>query len=99
MSVPPADRAFLVPPDPGRAGSLDELIEALRSLKIWAGEPSYETIKDRVNTAWPAEGKPQTELTGKTTVADCFRTGRRRVNTDLVLAVAAALHPDLGYVT
>jgi tetratricopeptide (TPR) repeat protein len=99
MSVPPADRAFLVPPDPGRAGSLDELIEALRSLKVWAGDPSYETLKDRVNAAWLAEGRPQAELTGKTTVVDCFRTGRRRVNTDLVLAVAAALHPDVGYVT
>jgi tetratricopeptide (TPR) repeat protein len=99
MVVPRADRAFVVPPDPGRAGSLDELIDELRSLKTWAGEPSYETIKDRVNTAWLAEGRPPTELTGKTTVADCFRTGRRRVNADLVIAVAAALHPDAGYVT
>jgi hypothetical protein len=93
MVVPRAERAFLVPPDPGRAGSLDELIEALQSLKVWAGGPSYETIKDRVNTAWQAEGRPRTELTGKTTVVDCFRTGRRRVNADLVIAVVAALHP------
>ncbi|MEV6446409.1 tetratricopeptide repeat protein [Amycolatopsis sp. NPDC051716] len=99
MVVPRADRAFVVPPDPGRAGSLDELIDVLRSLKTWAGEPSYETIKDRVNTAWLANGRPPAELTGKTTVADCFRTGRRRVNADLVIAVAAALHPDAGYVT
>lgn len=99
MAVPRSDHAFLVQPDPGRAGSLGELIDALRSLKVWAGEPSYETIKDRVNTAWLAEGRPRAELTGKTTVADCFRAGRRRVNADLVLAVVAALHPDAGYVT
>jgi hypothetical protein len=31
-------------------------------------------------------------------VVDGFRAGRRRLNTDLVLAVVAALHPDEGYV-
>jgi len=41
------------------------LVEALRSLKAWAGDPSCETLKDRVNT-------------------------------DLMLAVVAALHPDVG---
>jgi len=30
---------------------------------------------------------------------DCFKTGRRRVNTDLFIAVVRALHPDAGYVT
>jgi hypothetical protein len=38
------------------------------------------------------------ELVGKTTVVSCFRLGRRRVNADLVVAVVAALHPDVGYV-
>ena len=33
---------------------------------------------------------------GKTTVVDCFRPGRRRLNTDLVIAVVQALHPDVG---
>ena len=32
-------------------------------------------------------------------MVDCFRPGRRRLNTDLVVAVVAALHPDVGYVT
>ncbi|WP_410813429.1 ATP-binding protein [Micromonospora sp. 067-2] len=99
MSVPPPERAFVVPPDPGRVGTLDELVEELRLLKVWAGDPSYDAIKSRVNAAWTAAGRPAGELTRKTTVADCFRTGRRRLNTDLVIAVVRALHPDEGYVT
>src|SRR6266508_1964039 len=85
-------------PDPGQARTLDELIERLRSLKIWAGDPSYEVIKNQINAAWTDAGRPAGELTKKTTVVDCFRTGRRRVNVDLVIAVVRALHPDAGYV-
>lgn len=99
MTVPQHDRVYAAPPDPGCLGTLDELAAGLRSLKTWAGDPSFDTIKDRVNTAWKAAGRPESELTGKTTVADCFRSGRRRVNTDLVTTVVAALHPDAGYVT
>src|SRR6266545_2452588 len=85
-------------PDPGQARTLDELIERLRSLKIWAGDPSYEVIKNQINAAWTDAGRPAGELTKKTTVVDCFGTGRRRVNVDLVIAVVRALHPDAGYV-
>jgi len=85
-------------PDPGQATTLDGLVERLRLLKVWAGDPSYETIKDRVNVAWAAEGRPASELAGKTTVVDCFRLGRRRLNNELVVAVVQALHPDAGYV-
>ena len=31
-------------------------------------------------------------------MVDCFRTGRRRLNLDLVVAVVQALHPDARYV-
>ncbi|MDT4987059.1 MAG: hypothetical protein QOI74_1153, partial [Micromonosporaceae bacterium] len=89
---------FIGLPDPGGAGTLDELVEGLRLLKAWAGGPSYDTITGRVNTAWRAAGRPGGELAKKTTVVDCFRTGRRRLSTDLVMAVVAALHPDAGYV-
>jgi tetratricopeptide (TPR) repeat protein len=85
-------------PDPGPATTLDELVERLRLLKVWAGDPSYEWIKDRVNAAWTAAGRPRGELVGKTTVVDCFRAGRRRLNPELVVAVVRALHPDGGYV-
>jgi len=91
--------AFTALPDPGLANSFDDLVERLRRLKVWAGDPSYETIKDRVNKAWTAAGRPAGELTRRSTVAYCFRPGRRRLDTDLVLAVVQALHPDTGYVT
>jgi tetratricopeptide (TPR) repeat protein len=91
--------AFVALPDPGPAGTLDDLIERLRLLKVWAGDPSYEWIKDRVNGAWSAAGRPADELVGTTTVKDCFRPGRRRLNTDLVIAAVQALHPDIAYVT
>jgi tetratricopeptide (TPR) repeat protein len=89
---------FTVLPDPGPATTLDGLVERLRLLKVWAGDPSYETIKESVNAAWAAAGRPASELAGKTTVVDCFRLGRRRLNTELVVAVVRTLHPDAGYV-
>ncbi len=79
------------PPDPGGGRSLDELAAALRSLKVWAGDPSYDTITKRVNA--------RHTQTGRGTVVDCFRDGRRRINADLVVAVAASLHDDPAYLT
>lgn len=99
LSSPQPAGAFQMPPDPGQAGTLDDLVERLRLLKVWAGAPSYEWIKERVNAAWTEAGRPACDLVGKTTVVDCFRPGRRRLNTDLVVAVVQALHPDVGYVT
>jgi len=98
MALSRSDLAFVAPPDPGRAGSLDEVVEALRLLKVWAGDLSYEAIKDRVNAQWRAAGLPGGEQAKRATVADCFRPGRRRLNTDLVIAVVQSLHPDVGYV-
>jgi tetratricopeptide (TPR) repeat protein len=93
------DQAFAAIPDPGRARTLGDLSEGLRSLKVWAGDPSYEWITGRINKAWAAAGRPASELTKKPTVVDCFKPGRRRLNTDLVIAIVQALHPDAGYVT
>jgi len=97
--VDPPVETFAVLPDPGQASTLDGLVERLRLLKVWAGDPSYECIKDRINATWTEAGRPVGELARKTTVVDCFRSGRRRLNTDLVLAAVQALHPDIGYVT
>ncbi|MCY1140955.1 NB-ARC domain-containing protein [Actinoplanes sp. Pm04-4] len=83
---------FAVLPDPGLAHTLDEVAACLRLLKTWAGNPSYETITARVNTR-----RPPGEQVGKTTVVDCFRAGRRRLDPDLVVAVVEALHADAGY--
>jgi len=98
MTVSRSDRVFVVLPDPGRAGTLDEFTQQLRLLKVWAGDPSYGTVTDRINTAWKTAGRPDGEWARRATVADCFRPGRRRLNTDLVVAVVQALHPDQGYV-
>ncbi|EOD69394.1 NB-ARC domain-containing protein, partial [Amycolatopsis vancoresmycina] len=89
--------AFTEPPDPGRARTLAELIAQLRLLKAWAGGPSYAQIAERVNRLWTAAGRPAAERTARTTVADCFKVGRARPNTDLLLAVVEVLHPDPGY--
>jgi tetratricopeptide (TPR) repeat protein len=80
------------------AGTLDDLIEDLRKLKLWAGNPSYESIRKRVNAGWTAQGRSTSDLVAKNTVADCFRVGRRRLNTDLVIAVVQVLCGDPGYV-
>jgi tetratricopeptide (TPR) repeat protein len=84
---------FAVLPDPGRASTLDDFADSLRRLKAWAGNPSFETITARVNGR-----RAVTEQVGKTTVVDCFRAGRRRLDAELVAAVVEALHPDAGYV-
>jgi tetratricopeptide (TPR) repeat protein len=86
------------PPDPGPARSLDDLVLCLRALKLWAGDTSYETITRRINTRWQAAGRPADELARRGTVVDCFKTGRRRINGDLAIAVVEALHDEAGYV-
>ncbi|MBM7075401.1 tetratricopeptide repeat protein [Micromonospora humida] len=98
MTATRADGASALLPDPGRARTLDELTAALRSLKLWAGSPSYERITNQVNHAWRTAGRPVGEWTKRPTVVDCFKPGRRRLNADLVTAIVRALHPDEGYV-
>ena len=91
------DHVDATPPDPGRARTLDDLVDGLRRLKVWAGDPSYERITARVNATWTASGRPAADRARKTTVVDCFRHGRRRLNGDLVVAMVRALHPDVAY--
>ncbi|PRY32017.1 hypothetical protein [Pseudosporangium ferrugineum] len=85
------------PPDPGAVRSLDELVGCLRALKLWAGNPSYDAVTRRVNEHRRAARRPDAELARRGTVVDCFKTGRRRINSDLMLAVVRALHDDTGY--
>jgi tetratricopeptide (TPR) repeat protein len=91
--------AFTALPDPGTATGLDDLIDRLRLLKIWAGNPSNATITDRVNAAWAQAGRPPGDRVARNTVTDCFRSDRRRPNPDLIAAIVQALQPDEGYVT
>src|SRR5256885_1110726 len=87
---------FTALPDPGPAGTLDDLVERLRLLKVWAGDPSYEWITSRVNAAWTAAGRPAGELARKTTVAGCFRPRPRRVYTDPPGGSGPAPRPTSG---
>jgi hypothetical protein len=52
MGASNAVSAGTVPPDPGPARTVDDLVDRLRALKVWAGNPSYEAIKSRVNAVW-----------------------------------------------
>src|SRR5437868_1823742 len=94
MTEPRLDRELSAPPDPGSAGTLEELLDRLRLLKVWAGNPSYDAIKDRVNAAWTAQGRPSGELTGKSTVADCFRRGRQGLVARVLFVDLRGFHPD-----
>ncbi|MEV6286939.1 tetratricopeptide repeat protein [Kribbella sp. NPDC051770] len=78
-------------PDPDGVTDLDQLVEQLRALKVWGGNPSYDVIARRIAER---SGQPAR----KSTVADCFRLGRRRIDTELLLEIVQALHPDSGYV-
>ncbi|GAB2587311.1 ATP-binding protein [Kribbella endophytica] len=78
-------------PDPDGVIDLDELVGQLRLLKVWAGNPSYDGIAKQI-------GERRGQPARKSTVADCFRHGRRRMDAELLLDVVATLHPDSGYV-
>lgn len=79
-------------PVPVGAASIDDLTGVLRELRVWAGNPSYATLAQRVTQARLARGVPRSEaVPGRVTVYDCFREGRRRLDTDLVLDLVTAL--------
>ncbi|MGC4942981.1 ATP-binding protein [Kribbella sp. DT2] len=78
-------------PDPDGVTDLDDLVGQLRLLKVWAGSPSYDVIARQI-----AERRGQPAR--KSTVADCFRLGRRRMDAELLLDIVATLHADSGYV-
>ncbi|MFC5183887.1 tetratricopeptide repeat protein [Actinomadura harenae] len=73
-------------PDPGQAGDLAEFVALLGELRVYAGMPSYRMLAGRVGSLMrPAREVPVT------TVVDVFKTGRRRLDLDLVMAVVRAL--------
>ncbi|MEU5087843.1 hypothetical protein [Streptomyces sp. NPDC021356] len=79
-------------PDPGSPRTPDELADLLRALRGWAGNPSYAELARRIGVVRAARGVPASErMPGRVTVYDCFRTGRRRIDMDLVLDIVTAL--------
>ena len=87
-------------PDGTRPGiDWDPLIEQLQSLRRSAGEPSYAEIARRIGERRVADGaSPHAARIARTTVYDAFRTGRTRVNLDLVREIVEVLGADDGRV-
>lgn len=79
--------------DPGAARDLDDLARALVALRARAGEPSYAEIARRI--AGAGETRPAARRApGRITVYDCFRSGRKRIDVDLLVAIVGALGAD-----
>ncbi|MDX8032608.1 hypothetical protein SK803_20530 [Lentzea sp. BCCO 10_0856] len=76
---------------PGRPRTLDDYVAALRALKVDAGSPSITDITRRIHASWQKAGRPRSEWPARSTVGNCFQTGRRRPNFDLILAVVDVL--------
>ena len=73
----------------------DLLTTRLQALRAEVGEPSYAEIAHRVAERRLAAGRtPHEARVARTTVYDAFRTGRARINLDLVREIAAALGAD-----
>lgn len=77
----------------------DPLAERLRDLRARAGEPSYTVLAQQVMDRRIAAGMPaHSARIARTTVYDCFKTGRVRVNLGLVREIAAVLGAEDGEV-
>lgn len=88
----PAVTPSTQPPTPLGAATLDELTQRLRSLRAWAGQPSFAEIVDRVRHHRARRGaSPAVQRVSRTTVYDCFRSGRSRLDVDLLVDVVEAL--------
>lgn len=71
---------------------LDTIAADLRALRTAAGEPSYAHIGRLVAARRAARGVPDHERRiPRTTLYNCFRDGRRRIDVDAVTEIALAL--------
>lgn len=84
-------------PDPAQAVTLDDLVAKLRMLKAESRDMSYAAIARAVNARWRRAGRPDSELTTKSTVAGYFAFGRSRLDEELLVAIVSVLHPDPEY--
>lgn len=70
--------------------ALEAVAERLGALRRQVGSPSFAEIAARIGDLRTARGEPGA-APARSTVYDCFRTGRRRVDVALVADVLAAL--------
>lgn len=77
----------------------DPLAEQLRGLRARAGEPSYAVLAQQVMDRRLAAGVPaHSARVARTTVYDCFKAGRVRIDLGLVREIADVLGADDGQV-
>jgi tetratricopeptide (TPR) repeat protein len=82
------------PPSPEGVSTLDELAARLRDVRAWAGNPSFTRLAKEVVTIRSARGLPDDERPGRVTVYECFRSGRRRIDVELLVDIVTALGVD-----
>ncbi|TIC81690.1 hypothetical protein [Nocardioides sp. GY 10127] len=77
------------------AGKWDEVAQGLGELRRRQGDPSYAEIARLVSEQRLADGaSPAASRVARSTVFDCFKTGRTRINLPLVREIARALGAD-----
>lgn len=79
--------------------NIDTIADELRALRTTDGGTSYAEIARRIEERRAARGIPEHERRlARSTVYDCFKSGRKRLDIDLSVEIAAALgltDPDL----
>ncbi|MBH0130867.1 ECF transporter S component [Salinibacterium sp. NK8237] len=77
------------------ADSLDQIADDLQRLRIAAGEVSYSELASRIAHRREENGvSPAAARVARSTVFDIFRTGRSRINAELVAEIVVALGRD-----
>lgn len=77
------------------ASIIDDIAQDLQKLRFDAGQVSYSEIAFRIRNTRVANGAtPGAAHIARSTVYDVFRSGRKRVNADLVVEIARALGAD-----
>jgi len=84
-----------MPALPELAMTLDDVALGLQELRLAHGNPSYANISSRITQRRIHNGvTAQKAAIARSTVYDCFRTGRSRINADLVSEIVLVLTDD-----
>ncbi len=74
-----------------RLDTWDDVAAHLRRLRSGAGSPTYRELVRRVRDLRAGRGLAEADAPGHSTVHDCFRDGRRRMDLDLLADLGRAL--------